>query len=79
VGQEAAAADPRCAAFIGTPLCALTSNWALFLVGRGQMATSFCMSAVAYGVVRDLFPRRLIPIMMGVIATGFGASAIVAP
>jgi len=65
--------------FIGTLICALTKNWALFLVGRGLMATSFCMSAVAYGVVRDLIPRRLIPVVMGVIATGFGASAIVAP
>jgi MFS family permease len=65
--------------FIGTLLCAVTRNWALFLVGRGLMATSFCMSAIAYGVVRDLIPRRLIPVVMGVIATGFGASAIVAP
>ena len=62
--------------FIGTLICAVTSNWALFLVGRGLMATSFCMSAVAYGVVRDLMPRRWIPVVMGVIATGFGASAI---
>ncbi|HEX3964231.1 MAG TPA: MFS transporter [Trebonia sp.] len=65
--------------FIGTLICAVTSNWVLFLVGRGLMATSFCMSAVAYGVVRDLIPRRLIPVVMGVIATGFGASAILAP
>jgi MFS family permease len=65
--------------FIGTIICAVTSNWALFLVGRGLMATSFCMSAVAYGVVRDLIPRRLIPVVMGVIATGFGASAVLAP
>ncbi|HUN35363.1 MAG TPA: MFS transporter [Trebonia sp.] len=65
--------------FIGTLLCAITSNWALFLVGRGLMATSFCMSAIAYGIVRDLIPRKLIPVVMGVIATGFGASAIVAP
>jgi MFS family permease len=65
--------------FIGTLLCAVTSNWALFLVGRALMGTSFCMSAVAYGVVRDLIPRRLIPVVMGVIATGFGASAVLAP
>ena len=65
--------------FGGTLICAVTSNWAVFLVGRGLMATSFCMSAVAYGIVRDLIPRRLIPIVMGVIATGFGASSIVAP
>ena len=65
--------------FAGTLLCAVTSNWVLFLVGRGLMATSFCMSAIAYGVVRDLMPRRLIPVVVGVIATGFGAAAILAP
>jgi MFS family permease len=65
--------------FIGTLLCAVTSNWGLFLFGRALMGTSFCMSAVAYGVVRDLIPRRLIPVVMGVIATGFGASAVLAP
>jgi MFS family permease len=65
--------------FIGTLICAVTSNWAVFLFGRALMGTSFCMSAVAYGVVRDLIPRRLIPVVMGVIATGFGASAVLAP
>jgi len=64
---------------IGTLISAVTSNWAVFLVGRGLMGTSFCMSAVAYGAVRDLMPRRMIPVMMGVVATGFGASSILAP
>jgi hypothetical protein len=53
--------------FAGTLICALTSNWALFLVGRGLMATSFCMSAVAYGVVRDLIPRRMIPVVLAIV------------
>jgi len=64
---------------VGTLVCALTSNWAVFLVGRGLMATAFCMTSVAYGVVRDLIPRRLIPVALGIVATGLGASAVLAP
>jgi MFS family permease len=64
---------------VGTVICAVTSSWPLFLVGRGLEAVSFCMPAVGYGVVRDLIPRRLIPVAMGMVATGLGASAVLAP
>jgi MFS family permease len=64
---------------IGTLICALTSNWALFLVGRGLEATSFSIPAVCYGLVRDLFPRRWIPICVAVLGTGFGISSVLAP
>jgi MFS family permease len=64
---------------VGTLLCATTHNWGVFLVGRGLEALSFCMPAVGYGIVRDLIPRRLVPIAMGMVATGLGASAVLAP
>ena len=64
---------------VGTVICATTSSWPVFLVGRGLEAFSFCMPAVGYGVVRDLIPRRLIPVAMGMVATGLGASAVLAP
>jgi len=35
--------------------------------------------AVTYGVVRDLMPRRWIPICIGFIGTGFGVASIIAP
>jgi MFS family permease len=64
---------------IGTLVCAVTSNWAVFLVGRALQAMCLGISAVGYGVVRDLMPRRWIPIAIGLIATGLGLSAVAAP
>jgi MFS family permease len=64
---------------IGTLVCALTSNWAVFLVGRGMEALCLGIPAVGYGIVRDLMPRRWIPVAIGLVATGLGVSAVVAP
>jgi MFS family permease len=64
---------------IGSLLCALTGSWALFLVGRALGGVSYGMTAVEYGTVRDVMPRRWIPITIGVIGTGFGVSGILAP
>jgi MFS family permease len=63
----------------GTVVCALTDSWGVFLFGRGLQALSLGMPAVTYGVVRDLMPRRWIPICVGFIGTGFGVAAIIAP
>lgn len=63
----------------GSILCALTHSWAMFLVGRGLQAVAFAMAAVAAGLIRDLMPRRMVPMAIGVIATGFGVSALTAP
>jgi MFS family permease len=64
---------------IGTVICALTGNWALFLVGRGLEAFSFAIPAVVYGMIRDLMPRRWIPVSVGFIASGIGLNAVLAP
>jgi MFS family permease len=64
---------------VGTLICALTTSWALFLVGRGLQAFSFSIPAVCYGLLRDLMPRRWIPICVAVLGTGFGISAVLAP
>ncbi|WP_042396821.1 MFS transporter [Streptacidiphilus carbonis] len=64
---------------IGTLICALTSSWALFLVGRALEAVAISAPTVAYGLFRDILPRRYIPASIGVIATGLGMSALVAP
>lgn len=64
---------------IGCLVCAVTTNWALFLVGRALCGISMGLSAAAYGIVRDLMPRRWIPVTVGVIGTGLGFSAIIGP
>ncbi|NUU22350.1 MAG: MFS transporter [Streptomycetaceae bacterium] len=63
----------------GSLICALTHSWAMFLVGRGLEATAFAMAAIAAGLIRDLMPRKYVPLSIGVIATGFGVSALASP
>lgn len=64
---------------VGALLCVLTSNWPLFLVGRALGGASWAMTAVEYGLVRDLMPRKWIPIAVGVVGTGFGIGGVVTP
>ena len=64
---------------VGALLCVLTSSWPLFLVGRALGGASWAMTAVEYGIVRDLMPRKWIPISVGVIGTGFGIGGVVTP
>jgi len=64
---------------IGTVIDAVTSNWWLFLGGRALQAVSLGIPAVSYGLLRDLIPRRWIPIAIGVVGTGFGLSAVLGP
>jgi MFS family permease len=64
---------------IGCLICALTHSWALFLVGRGIAGISWGMTAIEYGVVRDLIPRKWIPITVGILGTGFGIGGVFGP
>ncbi|MGW4117666.1 MFS transporter [Nocardia sp. NPDC004711] len=64
---------------IGTALCAVTSNWAVFLVGRALEATAIATTVVSYGLIRDLMPRRLVPVGLGIASTGLGVSALAGP
>ncbi|MQY31368.1 MFS transporter [Nocardia aurantia] len=64
---------------IGALLCVLTHSWALFLVGRALGGASWAMTAVEYGLVRDLLPRKWIPVAVGVVGTGFGIGGVLTP
>ena len=66
-----------CAA--GTLLSALAPNFAVFLAGRGISAVSLGMAVVNLSLVRDLMPRRWIPVAVGLIGTGFAISGIMGP
>ncbi|MEU6879101.1 MFS transporter [Streptomyces sp. NPDC046712] len=64
---------------VGTLICALTSTWALFLVGRALEAVAVAAPTVAYGLFRDVLPRRHVPTAIGIVAAGLGMTAFVAP
>ncbi|WP_112469369.1 MFS transporter [Streptomyces triticisoli] len=64
---------------VGSVMCAATSSWALFLTGRGLQATALGMAAVVPGLIRDLLPRRYVPMGVGLMGAGFGLSALASP
>lgn len=65
--------------FAGCLIDALTTNWTLFLIGRGLQAFAIATQLIAYGLIRDLLPRRYIPVSLGVVGAGLGLSTIIAP
>ena len=67
------------AAAIGTLVCCVTSSWALFLVGRGITGVSLGIAVLNLALIRDLMPRRWIPVAVGLVGTGFAVSAILGP
>ncbi|UGQ12090.1 MFS transporter [Yinghuangia sp. ASG 101] len=63
----------------GSILCATTDSWTVFLIGRGLQASCFALTAIAVGLIRDLVPRRYMPVALGALATGFGLSGVASP
>ncbi|MEV4238401.1 MFS transporter [Nocardia sp. NPDC049737] len=64
---------------LGSVICALTSNWTVFLVGRGLSAFALATQVIAFGLVRDLLPRKYVPIGLALIGTGVGFTGVVGP
>ncbi|MFI6225219.1 MFS transporter [Nocardia salmonicida] len=64
---------------IGCVLDATTSHWGVFLFGRCLQATAIATAVIAYGLIRDLMPRKMVPLALGLTATGFGVASIAGP
>jgi MFS family permease len=64
---------------VGTLICALAHSWPLFLVGRGVEALGLSAQTIAYGLFRDILPRRYVPVGVGMIAAGTGLGVVAGP
>lgn len=63
----------------GSLLAALAPTFILFLVGRGLQGVGMAILVLAYGLIRDVMPPSMIPVAVGMLATGMGASTILGP
>ncbi|MGI6873393.1 MFS transporter [Amycolatopsis sp. 3B14] len=66
-------------AALGAVLSALAPNYALFIVGRALQGLLYITPALAYSLIRDVFPKRIIAFAVAVTLTGSGITFILAP
>lgn len=64
---------------IGSLLCAVSPVYWLFLVGRVFQSAFVIAYVTGYGLIRDIFPARLVPLGVGALGVGTGASAFIGP
>ncbi len=63
----------------GSALDALTHSWTALLVGRALQGLAFPVLAISYGLIRDLVPRRMVPVAIAVAGGGTGVGAVLGP
>lgn len=64
---------------VGSLICALAPSYPVLLVGRAVQGSCMIVAPAAYGLIRDVFPARIVPVALGTITTGIGLSAIAGP
>jgi len=78
-GKKKVAILVMVAALLGSVLCAVTSSFALFILGRGMEGLSITAATISYGLIRDVLPRKFVSVSLGALGTGLGAGLIAAP
>lgn len=79
LGKKKIAAGATGVFAVGSALAALAPNLPVMITGRALQGAGICTVALVYGLIRDLFPRRLVPLALGFVGAGFGMSSVLGP
>lgn len=79
IGKKKVAVGVTLAFTVGSVLAAIAPTLGVLIAGRALQGMGISAIALVYGLVRDLFPQRLVPIAYGFIGAGFGMSPIIGP
>lgn len=63
----------------GSVIAAVAGSFAIFLVGRALQGAVFAVAYLCYSLVRDLLPRRIVPLAVSITVTGTGIVVILQP
>lgn len=64
---------------VGAVLSAIAPTFGVLVAGRALQGAGLVTLAMVYGLIRDLFPKKMIPVALGFVGAGFGASPIIGP
>ena len=64
---------------VGCVIAATAANFSMLLVGRALQGSLVGIVGVSYGLVRDILPRKSVPVALGAVVTGLGMAALAGP
>ncbi|MCG2621404.1 MFS transporter [Arthrobacter sp. I2-34] len=64
---------------VGTLICSIAPVYSIFLAGRGMQAFGMVGLVLTYGLIRDLLPKKWVPVAIGGIGAGVGVSGVLGP
>jgi MFS family permease len=79
VGKKAVMVSCLSVSIVGCVIDAATSSWTLMLVGRGLQGLAYPAIFIAFGLIRDLVPRRYLNLAVGIAGGGTGFGTVLGP
>ncbi|HTJ66172.1 MAG TPA: MFS transporter [Actinospica sp.] len=79
IGKKKVIAACVAVSLVGSVLDAVTTSWTVLLVGRALQGVAFPAMFVSFGLIRDLVPRRMVNMAIGIAGGGTGLGAILGP
>ena len=79
IGKKKLIAACVAVSLIGSVLDAVTTSWSMMLLGRALQGVAFPAMFISFGLIRDLVPRRMVNMAIGIAGGGTGLGAILGP